>query len=143
MKRSRLGRSMTPEECSRRIDRLIRKGTSRIKPKRVKARKASHARQYPPHWRDEICAEQKWKCAYCRRSISREGARAATLDHVIPLSRGGKNCRKNLVAACSPCNTAKSSMSAEEFAASPKRHAGRPVAKAARNSDRSCLPGRS
>lgn len=39
-------------------------------------------------------------CAYC-------GARADTVDHVLPRSRGGGDGWINLVAACQPCNARK------------------------------------
>ena len=35
------------------------------------------------------------------------GARAATIDHLLPRSRGGGNTWHNLVAACEACNGAK------------------------------------
>lgn len=38
----------------------------------------------------------------------------ATLDHVIPKSKGGKS-HDNLVLACKGCNTAKGSLSEQEF----------------------------
>ena len=31
----------------------------------------------------------------------------ATLDHIIPIAAGGKNCERNLVLACHPCNAGK------------------------------------
>jgi 5-methylcytosine-specific restriction endonuclease McrA len=40
------------------------------------------------------------RCAYC-------GAAATTIDHVIPLSRGGRNTIGNLLPACGPCNWSK------------------------------------
>lgn len=54
--------------------------------------------------RDKLRA--KWKrqqkpCEYC-------GARADTVDHVIPLVRGGTNYEGNLVPACRRCNSSKS-----------------------------------
>lgn len=46
-------------------------------------------------------------CHWCRRYVE-EKARypemKATLDHVIPLDRGGSNGLDNLVLACKPCN---------------------------------------
>lgn len=39
-------------------------------------------------------------CAYC-------GGAAATLDHIVPVSRGGANGWENLTAACKPCNSSK------------------------------------
>ena len=49
-----------------------------------------------------------WACVYC-------GAPATTVDHVVPLSRGGGNGRENLAAACLDCNLSKSSMLVEEW----------------------------
>lgn len=37
-----------------------------------------------------------------------------TIDHVIPLSRGGKNKWTNVVAACSKCNNLKGSKTPDE-----------------------------
>ena len=42
-------------------------------------------------------------CAYCR------AARATTLDHIKPRSKGGSNLRSNLVPACVTCNHSKGS----------------------------------
>jgi hypothetical protein len=49
-------------------------------------------------------------CRYC-------GAHGVPLecDHVIPLSRGGTNERKNLVTACRPCNGMKSDRTPQEM----------------------------
>ena len=38
-----------------------------------------------------------------------------TIDHMIPISRGGQNQLTNLVACCFPCNIAKGSMTHTEF----------------------------
>ena len=40
-------------------------------------------------------------CYWCKTELTKE---TATLDHVIPLSRGGINNMNNYVLACSPCN---------------------------------------
>ena len=42
------------------------------------------------------------RCAYCL-----ELPAALTLDHVIPLAKGGEHTAENVVPACSPCNSAK------------------------------------
>jgi 5-methylcytosine-specific restriction endonuclease McrA len=52
------------------------------------------------------------RCVYC---AARLGLEAATLDHVIPLSRGGNHAPGNLVAACIACNQLKGSMLPVEF----------------------------
>lgn len=47
-------------------------------------------------------------CYWCRVRLaltpSASGLPLATLDHFIPLGRGGTNRRENLVLACNPCN---------------------------------------
>jgi len=54
-------------------------------------------------------------CAYC-------GSRdRITIEHLTPLSRGGKNVVGNIAPACSPCNTSKNAKTLEEFA--PERAA--------------------
>lgn len=42
-------------------------------------------------------------CHWCQADLSQTPS-AATVDHVIPLARGGTNDRKNLVLACYTCN---------------------------------------
>ena len=46
-----------------------------------------------------------YTCQYCNTTHTRK---ELTMDHVIPLSLGGKTKWDNMVAACSPCNTLKS-----------------------------------
>ena len=53
-------------------------------------------------------------CHYCRRPV---GAKALTLDHVVPLVRGGRSIRANMVAACRECNHKKQSLLAWEWQA--------------------------
>ncbi len=45
-------------------------------------------------------------CHYCGRRV---GIKNLTMDHVIPLSRGGRSTKGNLVPCCKKCNTAKHS----------------------------------
>jgi 5-methylcytosine-specific restriction protein A len=46
-------------------------------------------------------------CHYCGRHV---GAKALTLDHVVPLIRGGRSTRGNAVPACKDCNSKKQSL---------------------------------
>ena len=62
----------------------------------------------------DLRASQWWKrriadgvCSYCRRRV---GIRALSMDHIIPLSRGGRSVRGNVVPACKDCNSRKQSM---------------------------------
>ncbi|CAB4125376.1 McrA Restriction endonuclease [uncultured Caudovirales phage] len=43
-------------------------------------------------------------CQYCSKHIERK---VATLDHVVPVSKGGKTTWENSTTACGPCNSAK------------------------------------
>lgn len=43
-------------------------------------------------------------CQYCGDSVTRS---SATLDHVLPVSHGGKTTFENTVTACGPCNANK------------------------------------
>ena len=47
------------------------------------------------------------RCHYCERDV---GVRRLTLDHVVPLIRGGRSVRANVVPACKDCNSAKQSL---------------------------------
>ncbi len=47
-------------------------------------------------------AEYDQRCAYCFRKPKR-----LTLDHVVPLSKGGSNAISNCVPACATCNSSK------------------------------------
>ncbi len=65
-----------------------------------------------------LAAEQGGLCAYCREPFGRfEDEANATLDHVVPQSRGGWSVDANLVAACARCNLAKDRMEASAFIA--------------------------
>jgi 5-methylcytosine-specific restriction endonuclease McrA len=57
-----------------------------------------------PWWKRRIAAGV---CFYCRRRVERA---ALTMDHIVPLGRGGRSVRGNVVPACKDCNTRKKSM---------------------------------
>ena len=48
------------------------------------------------------------RCGYCQKP-------AATVDHVIPKSRGGDSSWENLVACCGPCNVRKGDKTLEQL----------------------------
>ena len=43
-------------------------------------------------------------CYYCNRKVGKSNL---TMDHVVPLSRGGKSKKGNIVPACKECNNKK------------------------------------
>lgn len=71
----------------------------------------------------KLHTQQGGKCIYCERETwlfesDRNGLssrRLATLDHVVPQSEGGTDNLRNLVMACSACNSIRGSMGFEKF----------------------------
>ncbi len=57
-----------------------------------------------PWWKRRIAAGV---CHYCRRPVGHSGL---TMDHIVPLGRGGRSTRGNVVPACKTCNTQKQSL---------------------------------
>ena len=54
---------------------------------------------------------QKGVCAYCAGQFA---PRELTMDHVVPVARGGRSTRGNVVAACKGCNNKKKLMTPAE-----------------------------
>ncbi len=52
-------------------------------------------------WRQQI---GRGRCYYCERQFPKE---QLTMDHVVPLARGGKSSKKNCVVCCKECNNSK------------------------------------
>lgn len=52
------------------------------------------------------------RCVYCGVLLNDKNA---TIDHVIPLSRGGTNTKGNKVYACVKCNSSKADMLLSEW----------------------------
>ncbi len=72
-------------------------------------RKARELRQ--TQWWKRRCA--KGICHYCGRSTP---AKELTMDHIVPLARGGRSTKGNVVPACKTCNNRKKSMLPMEWA---------------------------
>ncbi len=67
----------------------------------------------------ELKGSQWWKqkvaqgiCHYCgAKFLSTE----LTMDHILPLGRGGKSNKGNIVTSCKPCNTKKAHLTPAEI----------------------------
>ena len=51
---------------------------------------------------EEIQRKQKHRCIYCGQKLP------LTMEHLIPISKGGQHIASNLAAACRPCNSRRS-----------------------------------
>jgi len=63
------------------------------------------------HRARELRETQWWKrrlakgvCQYCKRPTP---PKELTMDHIVPVSRGGKSTKGNVVPCCKECNNAK------------------------------------
>ncbi|MBI5551964.1 MAG: HNH endonuclease [Desulfobacterales bacterium] len=63
------------------------------------------------HKARELRASQWWKrrcakgsCHWCGQAVA---PRELTMDHIVPISRGGQTAKNNVVPACKQCNNKK------------------------------------
>ena len=71
-------------------------------PKRVKReREKSRELKKTPWWKEKIA---KGICHYCEKKFK---PKDLTLDHLVPIARGGESSRNNVVPACAECNAKK------------------------------------
>jgi len=75
----------------------INKDKDHIKKEKIKATKLKKTQW----WKNEIA---KGICHYCKQKFT---AHELTMDHIIPLSRGGKSKKGNVVPCCKQCNSEK------------------------------------
>jgi 5-methylcytosine-specific restriction endonuclease McrA len=109
-------RSRNPEKY-REIQRLRRRNNPKLVAvydanKKAKRRAAISATINPitqQEW-EAIKKSQNHKCIYCGKDDI-----ALTMDHVVPLSKGGDHDKSNIVGACWLCNGKKTNLSVEEF----------------------------
>lgn len=78
------------------------KGDSGPDPATVKREKEKARQLRSTSWWQALV--QKGVCHYCGKTFAAE---EITMDHVVPLSRGGRSTKGNIVPACKECNTKK------------------------------------
>jgi len=72
----------------------------------VSNRGFKRSRKKPRFTRQGLYLRDVYTCQYCEEVV---GKKDLTLDHVIPISRGGKTTWENSVTACGSCNSRKGS----------------------------------
>jgi 5-methylcytosine-specific restriction endonuclease McrA len=76
---------------------LVEVDDATIRRARAKARELRAS----PWWKRRIAPGV---CHYCSAQV---GAKALTMDHLVPIIRGGVSTKGNVVPACKACNNAK------------------------------------
>ncbi len=77
-----------------------------LKRERGKAREMRQSQ-----WWKRKCA--KGLCHYCGKQTPPQ---ALTMDHIVPIARGGRSTKGNVVPACKACNNAKKQLLPMEWA---------------------------
>jgi 5-methylcytosine-specific restriction endonuclease McrA len=102
------------QDIDKEWERSRQKSKSNIRKQREKSAGAKYTKE-------DILKLQKIQndcCYYCGRE-----SRKLSVDHLVPISRNGKNSLDNIALACLSCNSAKCSLTESEFwAILAKRH---------------------
>jgi 5-methylcytosine-specific restriction endonuclease McrA len=111
-------------ECHAEHLEAIRKAEKRQQRERWGSHYRSRARArgvaYEPINKPEVYARDGWICGICTESVdpnlSYPDLRSVSLDHVIPMSKGGPHLYHNVQCSHLGCNIAKSDRMEEEYA---------------------------
>lgn len=94
-------------DCTRRLEALaarLRDGTASRRDRMAYV--SAMRKNFGPRMRRRVFRRDGHRCVFCLGWGSATH-RKLTLDHVIPLARGGTNEESNLVTSCERCNTVK------------------------------------
>ena len=67
-----------------------------------KEREVARSLRKTKWWKEKL---QKGNCYHCGQKFSSEGL---TMDHLVPLVKGGRSGKNNIVISCKSCNSNKS-----------------------------------
>lgn len=83
----------------------IKKDPKHVAREREKARELRNS----PWWKEQL---NKGVCYYCGKSFR---PTQLTMDHIVPVARGGRSTRGNVVPCCKKCNNEKSFLTPAEM----------------------------
>lgn len=109
-KRQQFARTKEQRVAAMRRWRLANPDAVAVLKNRRRARLVTGSDLTSAQWK-AILAEFDGHCAYCQRTDL-----PLVLEHMTPLSRGGRHTESNVVPACGPCNQRKLTRTALEFA---------------------------
>ena len=81
----------------------------RLRRAREKGGRVPESKLVTTKWFNQVCENQNHKCAYC------DFTGVLQMEHVIPLTRGGKHIRENIIGACLSCNSSKNNKLVSEW----------------------------
>lgn len=84
--------------------------TAHFKRHKNTEKQKAQALKKSPKWHNRV--RKEGRCAYCATPLT---VHTATMDHIVPLSRGGTTTLANLVVACRSCNMQKHARTAVEW----------------------------
>jgi 5-methylcytosine-specific restriction endonuclease McrA len=79
-----------------------------------RAKKIGDNERYTTADINALLSLQRSRCVYCRQSIKAK----FHVDHILPLSKGGTNGKRNIQLLCQPCNQTKHARHPIDFAQS-------------------------
>jgi len=78
---------------------------SNVTEEEINREKAKARKLRASQWWKRKCADGV--CSYCKRKV---GSKELTVDHIVPIIRGGKSTKGNVVPVCKECNNKKKYM---------------------------------
>jgi len=88
---------------------------ARVRAARYRARKRASTEHYTADDVAQLLRFQRRRCVYCRDKLM---SRDYHVDHIVALSKGGDNSKRNIQILCGTCNRRKSARDSIEFAQS-------------------------
>lgn len=107
-----------PKRVCRACKKKLRKKWRRVRSKGIRERALRYGVLREPYSRIELLQRDHWTCQLCSSPLLRKWTynkrtlvphpRNATLDHIMPMSKGGADAAWNIQACCLECNGRKS-----------------------------------